>query len=67
MRSYLKEVTVESEACGSVVSRTVLVSVFPILNWFDSDGNHHEFLLFGSDLKLLSQMHISVDEVDGLP
>jgi hypothetical protein len=63
MRSYFKEVTVESEARGSVISRTVLVCVYPVFTWFDSDGIYHELLLFESDLELLSQLHILVDDV----
>jgi hypothetical protein len=61
MRSYIKEVTVEDQAYGNIISRKVRVPVFPILDWFDQSDIYHELTLFGSDLDWLSQMHITVE------
>jgi hypothetical protein len=65
MRSYFKELTVEEESEGNVVSRKVRIVVHPILSWFDDLGNYHQLLLCGSDLEWLSEMHISVEERNG--
>jgi hypothetical protein len=60
MRSYFKELTVEEEAGGNVVSRKVRIVVYPILSWFDDLGYYHQLILCGSDLDWLSKMHVSV-------
>ena len=62
MRSYFKELTVEDEAGGNIVSRKVRIAVHPILSWFDGFANYHQLILIGSDLEWLSQMHISVED-----
>lgn len=64
MRSYFKDVTVEEEVGGNVVSRTIRFSVHPILRWFDGLGDFHQLILFGSDLSWLSEMHISMEDRD---
>ena len=60
MRSYSKELIVEEEVGGKIVSRTVEIAVYPILRWSDGLGVYHQLILFGSDLDWLSQMHISL-------
>jgi hypothetical protein len=62
MRSYCKELTVEEEAGGNIVSRKVHFVVYPILRWFDNQGIYHELILFKSDLDWLSEMHVSLEE-----
>ena len=62
MRSYFKELTIEEENGGNIVSRTVRVAVYPICSWFDAQGIYHQLTLLGSDLDWLSEMHISIEE-----
>jgi hypothetical protein len=62
MRSYFRELTVEEETRGSVISRKVRIVVHPILSWFDDQGGYHQLVLCGSDLEWLSEMHISVED-----
>jgi hypothetical protein len=61
MRSHLKELTVEEEADGHIVSRTVLFPVYTVLQWFDDFGDVHQLMLCGSDLVWLSRMGIDVE------
>jgi hypothetical protein len=62
MRSYVKELTVEEEAEGTVVSRKVRFVVYPILSWIDDEEFFHQLILFGSDLDWLSEMNITVED-----
>lgn len=62
MQSYLKELTVEQEAGGRIVSRTVLFPVYTVLQWIDDFGDIHQLMLCGSDLVWLSQMGIEVED-----
>jgi hypothetical protein len=60
MRSYLKELTVEEEVGGKIVSRKVEIAIYPVLRWSDGLGIYHQLILFGSDLDWLSKMQISL-------
>ena len=62
MRSYFKELTVEEEVGGNIVSRKVRFAVYQIASWFEAPGIHHQLILFTSDLDWLSEMHISVED-----
>jgi len=62
MRSQFKELRVEEEADGRIVSRTVLFPVYTVLQWFDDFGDIHQLMLCGSDLVWLSQMGIEVED-----
>jgi hypothetical protein len=62
MQSHLKELTVEQEVGGCIVSRTVLFPVYTVLQWFDDFGDIHQLMLCGSDLVWLSQMGIEVED-----
>jgi hypothetical protein len=62
MRSYFKELTIEEDACGNIVSRTVLFPVYRVMQWFDDLGGYHQLTLCGSDLHLLSEMRVSVKD-----
>ena len=69
MRSYCKqfrkELTVEEEVAGNILNRKVRFTVYSIVGWFDDPGIYHELILFGSDLDWLSEMHISVEDLNG--
>jgi hypothetical protein len=62
MRSYLKSLTVEEEVGCNVVSHEIQLVVCPILRGCDGRGVYHRLILFGSDLNLLSEMHISIKD-----
>lgn len=69
MRSYCKqyctELTVEELAGGNIVNRKVRFDVYSIVGWFDNPGIYHELILFASDLNWLSEMQISVKDLNG--
>ena len=65
MRSHLKELSIEQEVGGRVVSRTVLFPVYTVLRWFDDSGCIHHLTLCGSDLVWLSEMGISAEDRSG--
>lgn len=62
MRPYFKDVTVEEEVGGKVVSREIRLVVYPVLRWFDDLGILHQLNLFASDLNWLSEMRICIEE-----
>ncbi len=64
-KQFCKELTVEEEAGGSIVNRKVLFTAYSIVGWFDDPGVYHELILLRSDLDWLSEMHISVDDLNG--
>jgi len=65
MQSHLKELTVEQEVGGCIVSRTVLFPVYTVLQWFDDSGIFHQLMLCGSDLEWLSKMHVAIEDRSG--
>jgi hypothetical protein len=64
MRSYLTVVTVEEEVGANVVSHEIPFIFHPILRRCDCLGIYHQGILFESDLKLLSKLHISIKDRD---
>jgi hypothetical protein len=58
--AYLKELTVEEDTGGNIVSRIVQIVVYPILNLSDDLGINHQLIFMGSDLDWLSEMRVSV-------
>lgn len=62
MKFYSKQLTVEEERGGIVVSRRAQITVYPALEWFDDLGVYHALTLFGSDVKWLSEMHVSIED-----
>jgi hypothetical protein len=65
MRTHFKELTVEEEADGRIVSRTVLFPVYTVLQWYDDSGGLHQLMLCGSDLVWLSKMRVAIEGRDG--
>ncbi len=65
MRSHLKELTVEEEVGGRIVSRTVLFPVYTVLQWFDNSSEFHQLMLCGSDLVWLSKMRVAIEDGNG--
>lgn len=64
-KQFFKELTVEEEAGGKVVNRKVRFTVYSIVGWFDDPGVYHELILFRSDMDWLSEMQISVEDLNG--
>lgn len=64
MEFYFKQLTVEEEKGGNVMSRKARIAVYPILEWFDDLGVYHDLILFGSDLDYLSEMNVSIEDRD---
>jgi len=60
MRSYFKDLIVEEEAEGNIVTRKVQIVIYPILNWYDEFGAYHQLTMCGSDLDWLSEIRVSV-------
>ena len=64
MRTHLKELTIEEEANGRILSRTVLFPVYTVLQWYDDSGDFHKLTLCGSDLVWLSKMGVRIQDRD---
>lgn len=64
MVSYFKKLTVEEEKGGVVRHRKAQIAVFPILKWIDDFGVYHDLTLFGSDVAWLSEMSVSIEDLD---
>jgi len=63
MDFYMKQLTVEEENGGIVVSRRAQIAVYPVLEWFDDLGVYHDLTLLGSDVNWLTEMNVSVEEL----
>ena len=63
MHHYFKELTVEEEKAGIVMSRRALIAVYPALEWIDDLGACHDLTLFGSDVEWLSEMNVSLEDI----
>jgi len=48
----------------NVTSRTARIADCTILEWFDDLGVYHELILFRSDVHWLSEMNISIENLD---
>ena len=48
----------------NVMSRKPRIGDCPILEWFDDVGVYHELILFGSDVHWLSEINISIEDLD---
>jgi hypothetical protein len=65
MEFHFKELTVEEDSGGHIVSRTVLFPVYTVMTWFDDLAGYHQLMLCGSDLVWLSKMGVSMGDGDG--
>lgn len=63
MEFYMKQLTVEEERGGIVMSRKAQIAVYPVLEWFDDLGVYHDLTLFGSDVDWLSEMKVSIEDL----
>jgi hypothetical protein len=64
MDCYFKQLTIEEEIEGIVMSRKAQIAICPILAWFDDLGVYHDLTLFGSDVDWLSEMNVSIEDLD---
>ena len=64
MEFYIKRFTVEEEKGGIVMSRNAQIAIYPILEWFDDLGVYHDLTLFGPDVDWLSEMNVSIENLD---
>lgn len=64
MEFYIKQLIVEEERGGAVISRKAQIAVYPVLEWFDDLGVYHDLTLCGSDVDWLSEMNVSIEDFD---